>query len=58
LGDILVTRDVGPLSPADVSDALARGLAVADRLRAAGLIERAALHLQGETCATEETNHG
>lgn len=57
LGDILVTRDVGPLSPADVSDALARGLAVADRLRAEGLIERAALHLQGETCVTGE-NHG
>lgn len=58
LGDILVTRDVGPLSRSDVSDALARGLAVADRLQAEGLIERAALHLQGETCATEETNHG
>lgn len=58
LGGILVTRDVGPLSRSDVSDALGRGLGVAERLRAAGLIERAALHLQGETCATEETNHG
>ncbi|MCB8878759.1 UPF0280 family protein [Acidisoma cellulosilytica] len=58
LGDSLVTRDVGVLSLAEKTEALAGGVAMADRLCAEGLIERAALHLQGETCVTRETNHG
>jgi hypothetical protein len=60
LGERLVTRDVGPLSAAEKAEALAAGLAVAEELRQAGLIERAALHLQGETRVTEEreTDHG
>lgn len=58
LGDILVTRDVGTLSSADKAQALSRGLAMADRLIVEGLIEKAALHLQGETCVTGERHHG
>lgn len=47
LGDRLVTRAVGPLGPDDIDRALAGGLALATRLRDAGLIASAALHLQG-----------
>ena len=49
LGDRLVTRSVGPLDRRDIDRALRRGLAVAERLVAAGLIEAAALHLSGQT---------
>jgi ApbE superfamily uncharacterized protein (UPF0280 family) len=60
LGRIMVTRDVGPLSAAEKVEALRQGLRVAEALRARGLIERAALHLQGETRVTGEgeTDHG
>ncbi|PZR89979.1 MAG: hypothetical protein DI537_19980 [Stutzerimonas stutzeri] len=47
LGERLVTRDVGPLATDEVETALAAGLAEAERLRAAGLIVSAAMHLQG-----------
>jgi len=49
LGRRLVTRDVGPLDPAEIQEALARGVSCAKRLLAAGLIQASALHLQGET---------
>ena len=49
LGARLVTRGVGELSERDVEDALESGAACARRLLAAGLIEGAALRLQGET---------
>lgn len=65
LGDRLVTYRVGPLNAAETAAALDRGLAVAERLRRAGLIEAAALFLCGavrvcgdprlaSTAATEE----
>lgn len=49
LGARLVTRNVGPLSPGEIARALDAGRACAHELVAAGLIEGAALHLQGET---------
>nr|WP_158816908.1 UPF0280 family protein [Methylocapsa sp. S129] len=49
LGERLVTRDVGELSADEVNDALARGWREAERLRRAGHIVAAALHLQSET---------
>ena len=49
LGTRPVTVDVGRLAPVACDEALAAGLAVAERLRAAGLIQAAALHLQGVT---------
>jgi ApbE superfamily uncharacterized protein (UPF0280 family) len=49
LGARLVTRDVGQLSPDDVVAALEAGADCARMLLAAGLIEGAALHLQGKT---------
>lgn len=47
LGNKLVTRDVGPLAIDEIETALAAGLAEAERVRAAGLIVSAAMHLQG-----------
>lgn len=47
LGERLVTRDVGPLAADEIETALATGLAAAERLRHAGLIVSAAMHLQG-----------
>lgn len=47
LGERLVTRDVGPLSIREIETALAAGLAEAERLRTAGLIVAAAMHLKG-----------
>ncbi|WID94606.1 UPF0280 family protein [Bosea vestrisii] len=47
LGERLVTRHVGPLAADEIETALAAGLAEAERLRAAGLIVSAAMHLQG-----------
>lgn len=47
LGDRLVTTAVGPLSPSEVTDALERGLAAAETLRQQGMIETAALFLDG-----------
>jgi ApbE superfamily uncharacterized protein (UPF0280 family) len=48
LGERLVTRDVGPLSYAEIERALASGAARAQGLLAAGLIEGAILRLSGE----------
>lgn len=47
LGERLVTRDVGPLATTEIEIALSAGFAEAERLRAAGLIVCAAMHLQG-----------
>ena len=49
LGARLVTRDVGELSNREIEDALESGSRRAHELLAAGLIEGAALRLQGET---------
>jgi ApbE superfamily uncharacterized protein (UPF0280 family) len=48
LGARLVTRDVGELSGDEIEDALESGAACARKLLAAGLIDGAALRLQGE----------
>jgi ApbE superfamily uncharacterized protein (UPF0280 family) len=49
LGTRLVTREVGHLSGREVADALEAGSCCARRLLATGLIDGAALRLQGET---------
>lgn len=49
LGDRAVTRDVGRLLPEEVDEALDNGIAVASDMRTRGLIEAAALFLQGES---------
>lgn len=49
LGDLLVTTGVEQLSRTDVAAALLRGGRAAQTYRAAGLIEAAALYLQGES---------
>jgi ApbE superfamily uncharacterized protein (UPF0280 family) len=49
LGEIPVTRDVGPLAEAEIRLAVSRGLARAQQLAARSLIRAAALHLQGMT---------
>jgi uncharacterized protein len=49
LGARLVTRDVGKLSDGAIADALEAGAGCARQLLAAGLIEGAALRLNGET---------
>ncbi len=49
LGPRLVTQGVGPLDAPEVAAALARGAAEAEALLAAGLIQGAALRLQGQT---------
>ena len=49
LGDRLVTTAVGELTSAELSQALGRGSACAERLIASGLIDAAALNLQGTT---------
>jgi uncharacterized protein len=48
LGARLVTRDVGELSPTEIEDALEAGAECARKLLAMGLIDGAALCLQGE----------
>jgi ApbE superfamily uncharacterized protein (UPF0280 family) len=50
LGDRVVTTAVGELTSAEVGQALLRGVACAGPLIASGLIEAAALNLQGTTC--------
>ena len=55
LGARLVTRDVGALSAGEIDDALEAGAACARRLLAAGLIDGAALRLQGETVVVAST---
>lgn len=64
LGTRLVTVAVGPLDRAEVAQALSRGLDAAESFRARGLIEGAALFLQGEvrltgamTAALREEHH-
>ncbi|QTL02869.1 UPF0280 family protein [Aquabacter sp. L1I39] len=52
LGDRLVTRAVPELSSAERARALEAGLARAQDLVRRGLIQAAALHLQGETAST------
>jgi ApbE superfamily uncharacterized protein (UPF0280 family) len=47
LGDRLVTVGLGELKPAEIRQALAAGLAEAERFRARGLIRAAILHLGG-----------
>jgi ApbE superfamily uncharacterized protein (UPF0280 family) len=49
LGQRLVTVAVGPLTRAEVAQALAEGCALAERTLDRGLIRAAALHLNGET---------
>lgn len=49
LGARLVTRDVGPLPASEIASALAAGYQCASELLARGLIDGAALRLQGET---------
>lgn len=48
LGDRLVTVDVGPLAAAEARQALGAGLSVAEDFKRRGLIEAAALFLNGE----------
>jgi hypothetical protein len=49
LGDLSVTRDVGPLSACEIDAALEPGLQIAESLRHRGLIHSTALCLQGHT---------
>jgi ApbE superfamily uncharacterized protein (UPF0280 family) len=49
LGVRLVTVDVRRLSPHDIAKALDQGILCAEALRRRGLIDAAALHVQGET---------
>ncbi|HTB93062.1 MAG TPA: UPF0280 family protein [Candidatus Sulfotelmatobacter sp.] len=49
LGNLRVTRGVGPLSDSDVAAALDSGRRVAESLRARGLIHSSALRLQSRT---------
>ncbi|MDI4658647.1 UPF0280 family protein [Xanthobacter autotrophicus] len=53
LGPLKVTRAVPQLSPAEIDEALAEGLACAGALVARGLISSAALHLQGVSVSTD-----
>ncbi len=48
LGDLPVVVDVGPLAPAQIAAALDAGVARAEAMRRAGLIEAALLTLAGE----------
>ncbi len=49
LGERLVTQDVGNLSDEDITCALENGIEIAQRLRSEGLIDSAALNLNGRT---------
>lgn len=49
LGERLVTRSVGQLTPDEIRDALEAGIRVAESLCSSGLIRASALNLQGET---------
>lgn len=49
LGNRLVTRDVGELTPNEIAEALDRGVAFASGLVANGTIIACAIHLAGET---------
>jgi uncharacterized protein len=52
LGDLPVTVDVGPLAPAQIAAALDAGVACAEGMHRAGLIEAALLTLAGEWRST------
>ncbi|MBR1283431.1 UPF0280 family protein [Bradyrhizobium sp. AUGA SZCCT0177] len=56
LGTRRVTRDVGPLTEGEVEAALEAGVACAQKLLVAGLIEGAALRLLGETLVVGTTD--
>jgi ApbE superfamily uncharacterized protein (UPF0280 family) len=56
LGERLVTLGVGTLSREEIEAALARGLAAARAMQAAGLIEAAVLFLRGEAEVVEGDN--
>jgi ApbE superfamily uncharacterized protein (UPF0280 family) len=58
LGDRLVTTGVGVLSEGEVAEALNSGLAEAEKLRQSGLIEAAALFLNGEVRVCGDMNSG
>ncbi len=49
LGDLLVTREVGPLSLPEINTALDSGVRVAESLREKGFVHSAAICLQGHT---------
>jgi uncharacterized protein len=53
--DLPVTRNVGPLSPQEISQALGAGEAVAEQLRAQGLIHAAALCLQSQVLSISDS---
>ncbi len=55
LRDLPVTRNVDPLSPQEISQALRAGEAVAEQLRAQGLIHAAALNLQSHVRAISDS---
>ena len=57
LGSRPVTSAVGPLLPGEVSNALERGLAVAEAMRRAGLIVAAAVFLGGQSRLCGEIAH-
>ncbi len=52
LGDTLVTVDVGPLTVAQIQEALNSGLSYAESCVSRGLISAAVLHLAGHSVAT------
>lgn len=53
LGKRMVTQEVGRLTPPEATRALAAGLAVAEDFRARGLIEAAALFLDGQVLVAD-----
>jgi hypothetical protein len=56
LGERLVARQAGPLSPTDVRRALDRGARTAEAMRRAGQIHSAALFLRGQVTAVGQGN--
>jgi len=56
--DLHVTRDVGPLTPREIRQALNSGLRLAETLRDKGLIHSAALCLQGQVVVTVQDRRG
>ncbi len=56
--DLPVTRNVGPLSPQEISQALDAGQAVAEQLRTQGLIYAAALCLQRQVLSIPDSCTG
>lgn len=52
LGTRLITLKVGPLTPAEIARALDTGLKLATKMRSAGTLKAALLHLRGQTVTT------